>query len=249
MSSSNLSRRRTDWHAAGWDGSTDSFNNLRIWAAFMKLPTFCLLASAIFAIAGSSSRCSADLIVNVYQDGAESVIEWGNGGGGGGSLDLTNLSNFNTGSNTVFTAFSVNPDPVTGSTAVWGRAEEYSIHRATNALGDDQAFSSASFFFLTGWIIDAGSDSFGIDNRNGSSQQDLIFMDRGGPVFTDIQGSMRRTGDFSDLNFTPMTMSIAGSTDKIVFLGMAPVPEPSAAILLGFGLVGLSFRRRRSAER
>ena len=110
------------------------------------------------------------------------------------------------------------------------------------------------------WVQDLAKTYFGDTNLNGVfNTGDLVRVFQGGQYEDTISGnSTWGTGDWNgDAEFSSSDLVLAFSTDafegpsRLPHTGSGPltVPEPSAAVLLGFGLLGLtSCRVNRGAR-
>ena len=176
-----------------------------------------------------------ELIINVYQDGAETVVEWGDGAGGPGNLSS-------------LTPTGTTPPGI--STSRWNK--NGSFDRVGYVDGGFEFFDginvhgSSSFISASVDLDDwtGSGDSLQILNRSSTTGNDAIYT----TDFDSIKGELRRTGLVTELNFVPTTISISGSSESIQFVSGSPtpsaIPEPATSLAL-VGLVTSAFFRRR----
>ena len=189
-----------------------------------------------------------DVVVNIYQDGGEAVIQWGDGSGGAGSLDLTGFANGGTiGSDTNDAVF------ISVRRAFWALSNPWSLGPSSNSLfTSDPFWSTRTTDDFATWVKSPGSSNFGISVRLSTGSEEIYGV-TGNTNNTGIMGDMRTTdisaADLMVVNNTVYTIN-NGAADTITFLASAPtttsaIPEPSSALGLAGFCASFLFRRRR----
>ena len=152
-----------------------------------------------------------------------------------------------------------------------GGPQPYSFADALNGveLRANQGDSVSVTFtlnYIDSWFIESQRNNTGIDNRDGTGEltADGIWQVTNINTMTDLTGDKTTiltynspptggSGDF-DANFTGTTFTYdynvqtgfgAPSVHDSFRFGLSQVPEPSSALLLGFGALTLVSKRRR----
>ena len=173
--------------------------------------------SGLLLLATGSLQTQAGVIVNIYQDGPETVITWGDGAGGAGSLAITPTYLSNT---PPFGEFRYGD----ADYLRYFNGSLYSVYRpGGDFLGARILMGTSPTANFQNFV--GTGDGFGIDNRGGTNWDYLYATN-----FASIKGEMRRTGLVTALNFIPGTLTIAGTSETIQYILGPPTPVNSPPI-------------------
>ncbi len=202
-----------------------------------KLPIVLGLCISLYGV----SPAAAAVIINVYESGGDTYIEWGNGAGGPGSLITTGL-----------------PGPLSTSVSISGGVYPYggALFYMTGSFdvfgyGSPTAFSAVPPGPPSGRI--GGSQGVWQTGFNALPETSNfgVFTTPSGELYipggyvsgsATIQGGLFRPGPLSSAGFDTSQDHVwtlnNSAADTIVMTFSAPVPEPCAVALAALGLLG-----------
>lgn len=177
----------------------------------------------------STSFANATIIVSYYEDGADLTFDWSGSWDTSGSSGSSSYINLFIGSSGLADDF-------------YGFTNGYS--RIANNITYTQTVGSGIFAFDFGQLYGSGSgDTFAIDWI--SQTNVFLYAPVGYIAGQNISGSLTVANTtIADLGLGHASFDF-GNYGEVHFRRASAVPEPSIFVLLGLGLLGLSFARKR----